>query len=65
VINGSSFPGLNLLKIVPEVSLEDIRSTVGLQVEGRLPSDILQRLLDQEIRMLAVMREVTPAAGKR
>lgn len=54
-----------MLKIVPKSSLEDIRSIVGLRVEGRLPSDILRRLLDQEIRMLAVMREVTPAAGKR
>ncbi len=33
--------------------------------EGRLPREVLRRLMDQEIRMQAVMQDVTLAAGKR
>ena len=44
---------------------EILRDARTVLAEGRLPRDILMRLIDQEIRMQAVMQEVTLAAGKR
>lgn len=42
--------------------LRDVRTVLA---EGRLPREVLRRLMDQEIRMQAVMQEVLLAAGKR
>lgn len=42
--------------------LRDVRTVLA---EGRLPREVLRRLMDQEIRMQAVMQEVTAAAGKK
>ncbi|MBI2001475.1 MAG: hypothetical protein HYS69_09915 [candidate division NC10 bacterium] len=42
--------------------LQDART---IMAEGRLPREVLRRLMDQEIRMQAVMREVTLAAEKK
>jgi hypothetical protein len=45
-----------------EEILRDARTVLA---EGRLSREVLRRLMDQEIRMQAVMQEVTLAAGKR
>lgn len=42
--------------------LRDARTVLS---EGRLPREVLRRLMDQEIRMQAVMQAVALAAGKR
>jgi len=54
-------------KLVEAIGLggEILRDARTVLAEGRLPRDILMRLIDQEIRMQAVMQEVTLAAGKR
>jgi hypothetical protein len=43
---------------------EILRDARTVLAEGRLPRDILMRLIDQEIRMQAVMEEAKLAAGK-
>jgi len=44
---------------------EILRDARTVLAEGRLPREVLRRLMDEEIRMQAVMQEVTLAAGKR
>lgn len=44
---------------------EILRDARTILAEGRLPREILRRLMDQEIRMQAVMQEVLQAAGKK
>lgn len=44
---------------------EILRDARTVLAEGRLPREVLRRLMDPEIRMQAVMQEVTPAAGKK
>lgn len=41
--------------------LRDARTVLG---EGQLPREVLRRMMDQEIRMQAVMQEVSLSAGK-
>ncbi len=44
---------------------EILRDARTVLAEGRLPREVLRRLMDQEIRMQAVMKEVLLTAGKR
>ena len=44
---------------------EILRDARTVLAEGRLPREVLRRIMDQEIRMQAAMQEVTLAAGKR
>jgi hypothetical protein len=47
------------------LSSEILRDARTVLAEGRLPREVLRRLMDQELRMQAVMQEVSLAAGKR
>jgi hypothetical protein len=44
---------------------EILRDARTVLAEGRLPREVLRRIMDQEIRMQAVMQAVALAAGKR
>lgn len=44
---------------------EILRDARAILAEGRLPREILRRVMDQEIRMQAAMQEVQQTAGKR
>ena len=56
------YPKLSEAIGLGEEILRDARTVL---VEGRLSREVLRRLMDQEIRMQAVMQEVTLAAGRR
>lgn len=44
---------------------EILRDARTVLAEGRLPREVLRRIMEQEIRMQAVMQEVTLAAEKK
>lgn len=54
-------------KLVEAVGLggEILRDVRTVLAEGRLPREILRRLMDQDIRMQGVMQQVLQVAGKR
>jgi hypothetical protein len=44
---------------------EILRDAQAILAEGRLPWETLRRLMEQEVRMQAVMQEVLLTAGKK